>query len=915
MVPLSTCRPVGRWGWLIWVLAVAMSAAAFAQVSTTQYFPFRTGDERVLAGDGGTGFNRITGQVKVGGTQAWRDVILNDAGQEQLPQFWTQDAQGTHWIGTESEGQVVTLNPTVTIPATVTSGQQLNLAGTVYTSNAPVGQYSGKLRILSTSATVQTPAGSFSNCLQFDINITVTVTVSGQTQAIHLNQTQAAGVGALRTVSYGADGTGQEYLLIYADVGGVTWGHPPVNTSAYFPLRTGDRWTFLDTDARGPSVDLVEAETLVPVQFAGHQAYPWREAWAEGQDVSYWYREGGTLYRSGEGEAGQQSPYEPPLVLLRSQAYLGQVMRTQGQIGGAGGGAPFDLRVRVQDLDVVADVPAGPFTACVRLEIQGTIGTAPDQEAVATEWWLAPGVGIVKMVDYDTGGGVSSAAGTPVETEELMWAVVGGREYGQDPRVATAAYFPLKAGDRWLALAQTRDETPVWVDVETLPRVTLPSGQAYGRRERSPYETDLSYWQWSGGKVLRVAEGEGADQAFYDPGALLLEPIAYLGQRFTSQGELRSDAGSLPYSFVVEVTGTGQTVEVPAGPFNDCLRLLEEGTIGAGAQQRTVCTEYWLAPGVGIIKWLAYDPTTLAAVGQEWSLSRSCQVYWAGVAGTEYGQPPATVATAGYLPLQAGDRYVYCTPTGAIRTVVVEPETLINGLAVWPFLGQQEGRPDETQWWLRDADGTKWLGFAAEGHQTVADPPALLMAPAVRRYDVAATAGDLLADGNPGGPYDLASQVTETDVAVVVPAGTFEHCLVVKVTGWLGPPASREQVDRTYCLAPGVGLVRFQATEGAETVTLSLRYALVGGKPYGEPPQPGQPGDVNGDGYVDFRDAREMMERVLGGAAAYKASCDLYPYAGTLPDITPSPDGAVDLWDLKTFIRLWQVLYAGGSCG
>lgn len=906
-----------RWRCLFSLIITWLSAIALAQVNTMPYFPFHLQDQRVLGGDKSLGFDTIVGQQVIGLQTAWKQVATDEDGKVVLTQYWTQSDQGSRWVAFEVPEQpryTLVLQPAIVVPATVTTGQRIPLSGQILVSGIPVGAYSGTLRIITTNVAVDTPAGTFTGCLELDYD--VTASVGSSKMQVHACQTQARNVGTVRAVHYPDESTSQQLLLLHASVGGVTWGHVPVDTGSYFPLRTGDRWILRETTAGGEGSELLQVETLSPTAFHGTTCYPLRSTYDAEATTRYWYRSEGNLLHTGTAKNGDETYLQPALVLLRAKVYLGQVMYTTGTLQTPGGTKPFEFYVRVTQMDMVAEVPAGAFGSCLVLDIQGTFGEMPNQERTRTEMWLAPGVGIVKEVIYEVqAAGVASAQWQPNWIREMLWGQVGGREHGRYPTVNTASYFPLRAGDRWTLLSKEADKKPRWRDIETCAPVATPEGQAFILEELRGGKAFAGYWAWASGKLRYNGKEEGGDQAFFDPPVTVLEETAYAGQTLRTQGQRRGPQGALPYEMTIHVVETHAEAETPAGSFPDCLVLQIHSLVESGREANESLTELWLAPSVGVVRMVEYQRTTTAAIGQEWAPGATSDLVWASVGGKTYGQPPVTLNTASYFPLGEGNAYLYRNTDGSVREVTVGAQQMLDGCTVWPFVVTDPGPETWTENWLGDDEGIKWSGLDGRGQQLLLQPPAVLVGPAARQWDLFHSSGEWLVNGVAAGTYEVEAQVLDTDATADVPARTFEHCLVVQVRGTYGPPGSKQSIESAYTLAPGVGVVRQTITAPTPGRTLVLLYAQVESVDYGVRPRPGRPGDLDGDGYVTAADARAMLECYLAGPSSYRVEADLAPHTCAYPNITPVPDGKVNDQDLKAFIGIWRALHSGGDSG
>lgn len=65
--------------------------------------------------------------------------------------------------------------------------------------------------------------------------------------------------------------------------------------------------------------------------------------------------------------------------------------------------------------------------------------------------------------------------------------------------------------------------------------------------------------------------------------------------------------GDNRYNFSIYVESTDDTVSVPAGTFNNCLRLRQLTTITSGTETAYDYKKFWHAPGIGPIVYSKYS--------------------------------------------------------------------------------------------------------------------------------------------------------------------------------------------------------------------------------------------------------------------------------------------------------------------
>lgn len=190
------------------------------------------------------------------------------------------------------------------------------------------------------------------------------------------------------------------------------------------------------------------------------------------------------------------------------------------------------------------------------------------------------------------------------------------------------AYFPLAPGHRWVYDITTEWENNVVEHeprvIETLGRERLESGEAWRRRS----DSGVDYWLRSDASgIYRVAaksELQDEPEADKEPRYVLKTPLAvgtswrssttaYLLQRRQEfPREIRHSHPAVPMNYVIEALG--ETLDVRAGRFEDCLRV--KGTAAlrlfadpvVGWKDMALVTTEWYCPGVGLAKLVREEP-------------------------------------------------------------------------------------------------------------------------------------------------------------------------------------------------------------------------------------------------------------------------------------------------------------------
>ncbi|MBC7286869.1 MAG: hypothetical protein H5T86_02275, partial [Armatimonadetes bacterium] len=146
---------------LLLSLAFAAEATRVLAISTLPYYPVHAGDKRVLFCRESVVREQVTERSSVGGYEAFRIVVPAPGRKDVIVVYAAQDAAGTAVVAVEYSRQVLLLDPPFLIPAEVTEGQRITLAGTIrHPLLGPVGTYDGLLIVESISETAATQAGT-----------------------------------------------------------------------------------------------------------------------------------------------------------------------------------------------------------------------------------------------------------------------------------------------------------------------------------------------------------------------------------------------------------------------------------------------------------------------------------------------------------------------------------------------------------------------------------------------------------------------------------------------------------------------------------------------------------------------------------------------------------------------------------
>lgn len=188
--------------------------------------------------------------------------------------------------------------------------------------------------------------------------------------------------------------------------------------------------------------------------------------------------------------------------------------------------------------------------------------------------------------------------------------------------------FPLGPGHRWTYELRSEYENDT-IEREIRVLETLPAQELDGRsafRRRS--DSGVDYWlRADASGIYRVASKSDLDAAprpDKEPRFVLKAPIAVgtswrasttaylLMRREAFPREIRHSHPEVPMNYTIE--SLGETVEVPAGRFERCVRVRGSATLRlfadpvAGWRDLPLTTTEWYCPGVGLAKLVREEP-------------------------------------------------------------------------------------------------------------------------------------------------------------------------------------------------------------------------------------------------------------------------------------------------------------------
>jgi len=204
---------------------------------------------------------------------------------------------------------------------------------------------------------------------------------------------------------------------------------PSISAAEFFPLGSGDQWTYEldDTPGTNSVVTVLPGTTLVN----GVATTAVQTEEPLGTTVNYFTNDANGIRLHRQFDDGDTLTYSPPVQITAAAASFGQAFKTTGTVTFVAGGlGTFELdysaESRVGAFEL-RDVPAGQFGAGrieLALTVSGTVNTLPFSFSETDTYWLARYLGAVRSeiffesmatksellsstVDYDFDGHVS----------------------------------------------------------------------------------------------------------------------------------------------------------------------------------------------------------------------------------------------------------------------------------------------------------------------------------------------------------------------------------------------------------------------------------------------------------------------------------------------------------------------------
>jgi hypothetical protein len=190
----------------------------------------------------------------------------------------------------------------------------------------------------------------------------------------------------------------------------------------------------------------------------------------------------------------------------------------------------------------------------------------------------------------------------------LAAVLTHGTALGQDTQYALKDYMPETTGSKWIMQTTNRQGEAATVtyevgearEIEGKEAMPILNKDADGNLLRGSFEavSDESFTLFGSIMVPRRQNNANADpvETLYKPAAVF-PAVMEAGDRNEATARVTRQGQESEVKLAVELL-TVETVTVPKGTFEDCLKLVFTTSFGEREMKRTV----WYAKGVGVVK-------------------------------------------------------------------------------------------------------------------------------------------------------------------------------------------------------------------------------------------------------------------------------------------------------------------------
>lgn len=371
-----------------------------------------------------------------------------------------------------------------------------------------------------------------------------------------------------------------------------------INMAAYYPLATGNAWTYQVKQYRADGQIAYRLRTQSVTGDVKLDDMTNAKKLMDDRGKYYLVAVDNHRFRVfGENDGKGEIKYSPAYTVLDTDYTPGKAYATPHTVSD---GNKVSSEATFYGVESVY-TPAGAFKDCLKVRFQQA---RPSGATMTITSYLAKGIGIVKE-SYEF---FSPAAEQTLRNEiELLHAVVGGKKLGGEAAqtVKIADYFPYHQGDSWtydwtykFANGQSRtSERKRWFE-----GTKFTNAGASFKLVQNTGEDDYQFYVLDKNGLRIMESGEKGQRAqgvkfFYEPALLLGRDDMVLGRTYRwSQPEAD---GKFLMQFSTTLEGF-ETVVTPMGQYENCLRTRVEWETST-ARVKNI---YFYARGVGMV---AYD--------------------------------------------------------------------------------------------------------------------------------------------------------------------------------------------------------------------------------------------------------------------------------------------------------------------
>ena len=177
-------------------------------------------------------------------------------------------------------------------------------------------------------------------------------------------------------------------------------------------------------------------------------------------------------------------------------------------------------------------------------------------------------------------------------------------------KASAADYFPLKAGNCWVYYPSYGNGYRIDSIVGT-EMVDTTLTYIWKRLEAPPDNYHERRWLVKDGVDLKALQYWDNMQEPPLTESLLLDPPWFLGNidnpNVGDSWQIDLTSGATHFTVTFWVESITATVTVPAGTFSGCVKVRQKGVVTTGTSMKSDYKRYWLAPGIGPVKYVKYN--------------------------------------------------------------------------------------------------------------------------------------------------------------------------------------------------------------------------------------------------------------------------------------------------------------------